>query len=294
MRRYIVTIAISLAAVGIGALVAPAAAGPGDGTLTFSDVFLKRGIYTSNADLSNRHRVLDSSPSYRPKWLPDGSKISFLTENKDVTRLEIMDPDGSNRHILVSRSEMPARLKVIVTYAWSPDATRVALCFISENFTVRKSYIADADGSNRVLLSDNSCVASWSAQDRILAVRDSHVFVLMDPDGSNRARIEPGMMVGDPELSPDGTQIVFQCGNAHVDICTISIDGSVLLHLTTSKRRVDWSPSWSPDGTHIIWAPITDLENQSADLMRIRSDGTHKVRLTDTPQIDEYEPDWTA
>ncbi len=204
-----------------------------------------------------------------------------------------MDPDGSNRQILVSRSELPARLKFIVKYAWSPDAARVALCLTTDRYVVRKSYIVDADGSNRVLLSDKTCVASWSAQDRILSVRD-RVFVLMDPDGSNRARIEPGVRIADPELSPAGTDIAFMCGKLlNADICTIGVDGAGLSHLTRS-RRIDWSPSWSPDGTRIIWAPTTNSKYQSADLMRMRPDGTHKVRLTDTPRIDEYEPDWTA
>lgn len=294
IRCYLVTVAIALAAVGMGAIFVPVAAGPTDGTLTFSDVFLRQGIYTSDADLSNRTRVLDSPHPFRPKWLPDGSKISFLMHFKDAERLEIMDPDGSNRQILVSRSELPARLKFIKTYAWSPDATRVALCLTTKSYSVTKSYMVDADGSNRALLSDNSCVASWSAQDTILADRDSRVLILMDPDGGNRTRIEPGMRVADPELSPAGTRIAFMCGKlVHADICTIGVDGSSLSHLTHSQR-IDWSPSWSPDGSRIIWAPTTNSKYQSADLMRMWSDGTHKVRLTDTPHIDEYEPDWKA
>jgi Tol biopolymer transport system component len=294
MRRFIVMVAISLAAVGLEASTAPAAAGPRDGTLTFSDVFLTPGIYTADADASARNRVLDVSGVYRPKWFPDGSRISFLAETKHVTRLEVMRPDGSNRHILVSGPELPAGYKRIVTYDWSPDASRVALCLLSDDFTTEQSYVADANGSNLVLLSDNACVYDWSAQDRILAGRHRRVFVLMDPDGSNRARVEPGMQVGDPEISPAGTEIVFQCGKfSHMDICTIGVDGSRLFHVTTSQR-IDWSPSWSPDGTRIIWGPTTDPKYQSADLMRIRPDGTHNVRLTDTPQIDEYEPDWTA
>ena len=294
LPRYLVTVAIALAAFGSAAIYTPVAAGPTGGTLTFSDVFLKQGIYTSDANLLNRHRVLDSSHPFRPQWLPDGSKISFLMHFKDKERLEIMDPDGSNRQILVSRPELPARLKFITRYTWSPDATRLALCLTTKNYTVTKSYIVDADGSSRALLSDNSCVASWSAEDRILAARDSRVFILMDPDGGNRARIDPGMRVADPELSPAGTLIAFMCGKlVHADICTIGVDGSALSHLTRS-RRIDWSPSWSPDGSRIIWAPTTNSKYQSADLMRMWSDGTHKVRLTDTPHIDEYEPDWKA
>jgi Tol biopolymer transport system component len=284
--------AVALIALMLGICVAPAAAGPRDGTLTFSDVFFRAGIYTSAPDASNRDRVLKSFGVYRPKWLPDGSRISFLADNQDVTRLDIMDPDGSNRHILVSGPELPANHKVIGTYDWSPDGSRVVLCASDSHHTNERTYIVDADGSNRVLLSKNACVNDWSDQDRILASRHSHIFVLMDPDGSNRARVEPGTRVGDGEISPSGTDIVFQCGQyAHMDICTIGVDGSGFFHVTNS-RRTDWSPSWSPDGTRIAWAPTTNEQSQTADLMRIRPDGAHKVRLTYTPEVDEYEPDW--
>lgn len=293
MRRHLGMIGITITLI-LGVSTAPAAAGPRDGTLTFSDVFFRSGIYTSDADASNRDRILNSFGVYRPKWLPDGSKISFLADNKDVTRLEIMDPDGSGRHILVSGTELPANYKVISTYDWSPDGSRVALCVLDSNYVHRRTYVVDADGSNRVLLSKNACAADWSAQDRILTVRRYRVFVLMDPDGSNRARVDLGTRVGDPEISPAGMDIVFQCGRyVHMDICTVGIDGSDLVHVTTS-RRVDWSPSWSPDGTRIVWAPTTNAANQTADLARIRPDGTHRVRLTHTPTVDEYEPDWKA
>jgi TolB protein len=273
--------------------VAPAAAGPRDGTLTFSGIFFGPGIYVSNADASNSDRVLNSA-GYRPKWLPDGSMISFLADNGDVTRLEVMDPDGSNRHILVSGPELPANYKAIGTYDWSPDGSRVALCVADRHFTTQRSYIVDADGSNRVLLSKNACANDWSDQDRILALRRSRVFVLMDPDGSNRARVEPGTRVGDAEISPAGTEIVFQCGRfVHMDICTVSMNSPGYFHVTRS-RRIDWSPSWSPDGSRIIWGPETNDKYHTSDLMRIRPNGTHKVRLTHTHKVDEYEPDWKA
>jgi TolB protein len=293
MRRSVVIAAMCMGA-WLSLFATPASAGPKDGTLTFSDVFFKEGIYKSGADASSRVRILDSFGVYRPKWTPDGSKVTFLADNKDVTRLDVIDPDGSDRQILISRSELPAGYKIISTYDWSPDGTRVALCLLDASFTERRTYVADADGSNMVLLSDNSCAADWSAQDRILTVRRLQVFVLMDPDGSNRIRVEPGPRIGDPEMSPAGTTIVFQCGRfEHMDICTIGTDGSGLVHLTRSLR-IDWSPSWSPDGSRILWCPVTNAEHRTSDLVRMRPDGTHKVRLTDTPLIDEYEPDWTS
>jgi Tol biopolymer transport system component len=292
--RYRFLLVGALTTLVLGVAAAPAAARPNAGSLTYSGIFRGHGIYTSKADASSRDRLLSVTGVYRPKWSPDGSRISFLAENGDVTRLDSMAPDGSDRTIIVSGAELAPKHRVMSTYDWSPDGSHIVYCAFDSNFRDARSYIVDADGSNRQLISKSACAYDWSEQGRILATRRSRVFVLMDPDGSNRARIEPGTQVGDPEISPAGTKIVFQCGAyAHMDICTIGVDGSRYFHVTQSQR-IDWSPTWSPSGTRIMWAPTTEETTRVADLARIRPNGTHKVRLTNTPRIDEYEPDWKA
>jgi TolB protein len=55
---------------------------------------------------------------------------------------------------------------------------------------------------------------------------------------------------------------------------------------------VDWSPTWSPDGTRIAWARSRSLFGFD-DLFVMNADGSGVTRLTRTPKVDEYEPDWS-
>jgi Tol biopolymer transport system component len=142
------------------------------------------------------------------------------------------------------------------------------------------------------LVRRRGCGEDWSSQDRLLATRGQKL-IEMDPNGSNVVTVSVGLRVNDAEWSPRGSKIVFQCGPPnHADICVVRADGNGLRHLTNS-RRTDWSPSWSPNGKMIVWAP-TRTRFGRGDVWRMRADGTGKVRLTNTRRIDEYEPDWST
>jgi Tol biopolymer transport system component len=56
---------------------------------------------------------------------------------------------------------------------------------------------------------------------------------------------------------------------------------------------VDWAPTWSPDGNQIMWSRSSTLD-MFADMFVMQADGSGQIRLTTTPKVDEYQPDWTA
>lgn len=73
---------------------------------------------------------------------------------------------------------------------------------------------------------------------------------LINADGTNLRRVTHGI---DPQLSPDGSQIAFTRWNPHYKLYTINVDG------TGETVRVDGrtmikSPTWSADGSHIIFS----------------------------------------
>jgi Tol biopolymer transport system component len=298
MRRIALAalVAVSIA-VPFGSL--PAYAGPLSGRIVYTDAFGGTGVYKLSPDGTERQHLVDVGGDagyvYHPKWFRDGSAVSFVVETSvRSTRLDAVDPDGSNRRVLLGRAKLPMGWKQILTYDWSPDGTQLVLCLFSKGSDRQRLYVSTPDGSSMDRIAGNACSPDWSSQDRIAAIRGTRLIEL-DPDGGNVVTIATGMQSADPAWSPNGRKIVFMCGGfTHADICVSNADGTMLKNLTNSDRT-DWSPDWSPDGSRIVWAPATkNTKYQYGDLWRMRSDGSAKTRLTNTPGRDDYEPDWTA
>ncbi len=102
----------------------------------------------------------------------------------------------------------------------------------------------------------------------------------------------------EPQLSPDGTQILFASDRDHAptaagvrtfNIYVAQVDGSNLRRLTTTNDSQS-RPIWSPDGSHIFF---TMERNGNVDIYSMRSDGSDLQRLT-TNRADDYDVAITA
>lgn len=94
--------------------------------------------------------------------------------------------------------------------------------------------------------------------------------------------------------SQDDKMIVFA---SYVDVSrtnecifTMMADGSGRTKLTVDQPRLNWRPSLSPDGKHVIFISNRDnnFEIYKADL-----DGSSLVNITNTSDANERDPDWS-
>lgn len=72
------------------------------------------------------------------------------------------------------------------------------------------------------------------------------------------------------------------------DIATVSPRGRGLVRLTDTGDA--WSPSWSPDGTKIVYEDHVDGDG---DIYVMDRDGGNVVNLTETSEADEASPEWS-
>ena len=130
----------------------------------------------------------------------------------------------------------------------------------------------------------------------------SDIYV-MDADGTNQRRLTNNPASDhSPSWSPDGNRIAFvsdRDGHVHPirgrptsDIYVMDADGGNQHNLTNDPLH-DWSPSWSPEGKHIVFSSDRDNDRgHNIEIYVMNADGTNQRRLTNNLTEDE-DPSWS-
>jgi Tol biopolymer transport system component len=118
-------------------------------------------------------------------------------------------------------------------------------------------------------------------------------------EGGNPRRLGSGSAA---RWSPDGDRIVFiddrdrngrclfhDCVGSAPELYVIDGDGGGATRLTRT-RASEGSPSFTPDGDHVVFSRIAD-EDDDHDLVLVALDGSCERALTDT-RVWELFPDW--
>jgi Tol biopolymer transport system component len=107
---------------------------------------------------------------------------------------------------------------------------------------------------------------------------------LINPDGSHRRQLTQyttGDVAG-PALSPDGRSVVFtrwpKTHDEPPDLWVVGVDGRGLTNITEVRDadNYDYDPSWSPDGTKIVFASDRSWNN----IYQMDPDGSDLEQLT--------------
>jgi len=92
--------------------------------------------------------------------------------------------------------------------------------------------------------------------------------------------------LGDPQVSPDGSLIVFtvtktdlEANKGLTDLWLVGVEGSGLRRLTSDPAG-DYNPRWSPDSKSIFFI---SSRSDSSQVWRIRIDGGEAEKITDQP-----------
>jgi TolB protein len=168
-------------------------------------------------------------------------------------------------------------------------------------------FTENLDGSNQRQLTfegDNGR-PDWSPDGKKIAFgsiqNGTPRLAVMDADGSNKRFLVGGAL--DPDWSPDGNQIALSRAGVSVDgqirpqIWLMNVDGSNLRQITQGSTIGGW-PSWSPDGTQMVFNVLKNLGSPTdpqPEVGIMNADGTNQRILTTEDRVNvRHEPDGTT
>ena len=248
-------------------------------------------IFVMDADGSNMQqltntRAYESSPSF----FPDGETIAFARySNRNGSDVFKINLDGTGLTKLTNDA-MLFKDSVAV----SPDGEKIAYSRYNRSSDI---FLMNADGSEPTNLTKTGRVdefeADWSPSADRLAFTSYRFSGMMGVAARAADALEEGASAPDAlAREAIGSKESVAEPTEDVEVSVINADGTGRRDLTAG-RAFDVSPAFSPDGTRIVFAKMTfDGRSERSDLFVMRSDGSNKRQITDTPRAFEYGADW--
>jgi dipeptidyl aminopeptidase/acylaminoacyl peptidase len=234
----------------------------------YDHLSLMRPDGSGKTDLDPGYAGFDDNPA----WSPDGKRIAFDrgTSKESGHEIWLIDANGANLSKLTTES------KLATDPSWSPDGTHLVYQVGSKLVTIA------TDGTERTELVLGAA-PDWAPDGSRITFQRSvngltDIF-LVNPDGTELHNITKTIDAEEhtPGWSPDAKTIVFQRSGGDSDIWAMRRDGTfqILLSQDFSTPGEDVSPSFSPDGTHVLFARDQRISTTSAS-------GTDLVQVSGT------------
>ncbi|NIP59140.1 MAG: hypothetical protein GWM92_12680 [Gemmatimonadetes bacterium] len=226
---------------------------------------------------------------FTPEWSRNGRALSYMWEG----RIYLVETDAwSARRLPVAPFpfDPPFQVRPVL----SPDGEQIAYgryggIVLSDLTGAEASYLTPPSAGDDLM-------PAWSPDGRRIAlVRRGDIHV-MDADGSGMANLTgDGAGNRDPEWSPAGDRIAYSSGRGgDRKIWTILADASVRRVVTAgadTEAQRHFHPSWSPDGSRIVFEGWGAEGRPSAELYVVEVEGGEVRRLTESPGFDG-RPSW--
>jgi TolB protein len=241
----------------------------------------KRSLFRMDYDGFGPRFLAEDFLTLAPRWSPDGRSLLYVSypTRSSSPALAVLAA-GSGRGVLVEAASM------VFPGSWSPDGSKIA--FSSTRDGNAEIYVMNRDGTGLKRLTDHPAIdvsPTWSPTGRELAFTSDRSgtkqIYTMDSEGLNLSRLsQVGSYNAEPAWSPskDFSEIAYASrieGGVFDVVVHDLLTGQV--RELTSQRGMNESPSWAPNGRHLVFSSTRTGEPQ---LFTINRDGTNLRRIT--------------
>ena len=194
------------------------------------------------------------------------------------------------------RKYTPAPFEVRGEFGWnylrfSPDGTQILAAFLVPSFAVWLLPFPDgagAHGTPHQIFKDAPLLRppafSWMPDSRhlVMATTDTSVartrLWMADTRAETLRPLTAGVMNEDePDVSPDGSKIVFTSGGFDFDLVDVPLDGSAVRDLLVTNRS-EHSAAWVPGATRFVY--LTDRSGREEVRVRSRTEDWDRPIVT--------------
>jgi TolB protein len=228
-------------------------------------------VFTTRPDGTHEFQVTHPAPGFvdrNPDVSPDGRRIVFQREGPTMEDVFVVNSDGTHLRQLTDPAFpdgncLPDSGECNGSPAWSNDGRRIVFSrafgpVVDDLVETDALFVMRADGTHvRQLTQLHPPTTGATGED------------------------------DEPQLSPDGTHLLFQRHNVR----TAEPNGAVALwildlrtgrqhRITPYRLQAGDTPDWSPDGKKILFHDNLDTPDGNANLYTIRPDGSHLRQLT--------------
>jgi dipeptidyl aminopeptidase/acylaminoacyl peptidase len=254
---------------------------PGDVTC---DIWVMDPDGANQTNLTNTPELNEMGPA----WSPDGTRIAYIEGTSYTYTINVINADGTGQFAVVP---IPSEQ---FGPTWSADGTQIAFARLVPGVVITLQFdilVINVDGTGETDLTNSDydeIDPAWSPDGTKIAfagVRPEMMsggelaaqweIVTFNPDGTEEQILTagiPGTPRGDfleedraPAWSPDSALLVYMTQS--VDPCCppwqlekVDRDGSNIVLLSDNPAVDDLSPSFSPDGTLVIFVSDRDGE----------------------------------
>jgi len=215
---------------------------------------LSIGFGTVNVDGTDKRHFTNPLPDGFlgcSTWSPDGTRLAvegFNDADPSFNGIFLADSsDGSD----IVRLTTNGRGHNDIPGDFSPDGSWLAyLHYLSD--TTATLWIVDVEtgDARQVVTTAVDFGPTWSPDGQWILVDAGDHFLVVRPDGTGGHVLRPPAQVGwvgDPQYSPDGTQVLFHMalrGSDKNDIYTMNVDGTDLVQITDTPEVTEYFTAW--------------------------------------------------